>query len=41
MRSAKTVKVNSRTQFFTPATMEREFMRMKEFASLGMIVASD
>jgi hypothetical protein len=41
IRSAKTILVRSRTMYFTPETLERELVKQKDFASLGLLTVKD
>jgi hypothetical protein len=41
LRSAKTAVIRSRTSFFTPETLEREFVRQSGYATLGLALVKD
>jgi hypothetical protein len=41
LRSAKTAVIHTRTMFFTPETLEREFVKQDGYAALGLVLAKD
>ncbi len=41
LRKAKTILVASKTVWFTPAALERELARQKDYGSLGLVLVSD
>lgn len=41
LRSAKTARVQTRTSFFTPETLEREFLKQAGYKDLGLVLVQD
>jgi hypothetical protein len=41
LRSAKTAVIHTRTMFFTPETLEREFVKQDGYAALGLVLVKD
>jgi hypothetical protein len=41
LRTAKTAVIHSRTSFFTPETLEREFIQQSGYTSLGLVLVKD